>query len=43
MAKYANTDALGDKIDRLRLLGELAIIREQLDELLKRYDDSIGN
>ncbi|WII95206.1 MobC family plasmid mobilization relaxosome protein [Moraxella haemolytica] len=43
IAKHANTDALGDKIDRLRLLGELAVIREQLDELLKRYDDSIGN
>lgn len=38
IAKHANTDALGGKIDRLRLLGELAVIREQLDELLKRYD-----
>ena len=43
IAKHANTDALGGKIDRLRLLGELAVIREQLDELLKRYDDSMGN
>lgn len=38
IAKHANTDALGGRIDRLRLLGELAVIREQLDELLKRYD-----
>lgn len=36
IAKHANTDALGGKIDRLRLLGELAIIREQLDEILER-------
>lgn len=36
IAKHANTDALGGKIDRLRLLGELAVIREQLDELLER-------
>lgn len=38
IAKHANTGALGGKIDRLRLLGELAVIREQLDELLNRYD-----
>lgn len=36
IAKHTNTDALGGKIDRLRLLGELAAIREQLDELLER-------
>lgn len=38
IARQANTDALGGKIDRLRLLAELTLIREQMDELLKRYD-----
>lgn len=38
IAKQVNTDALGGKIDRLRLLSELIVIREQLDELLKRHD-----
>lgn len=38
VAKNVNTDALGGKIDHLRLLAELVLIREQLDELLRRYD-----
>lgn len=38
IAKQANTDALGGKIDSLRLLSELIVIREQLDEILKRHD-----
>lgn len=39
LAKIANTEqAKGDIINLLRLTGELAIIREQLNELLKRHD-----
>lgn len=36
IAKHANTEALGGKIDRLRLLGELATIREQLAKILEQ-------
>ena len=39
IAKIANTEqATGGIIDRLRLTGELATIREQLNEILKRHD-----
>ena len=39
IAKIANTEqATGGVIDRLRLTRELATIREQLNEILKRHD-----
>lgn len=37
IAKHINTDALGGKIDCLRLLGELAVIREQLGKLSESH------
>ena len=37
IAKHTNTDVLGGKIDCLRLLGELAIIREQLGKLSESH------
>lgn len=38
IAKHANTDAQGGVVDKIRLMRELVLIREQLDELLKRHD-----
>lgn len=38
IARLANTQAQGGIIDRLRLTAELASIREQLNEVLKRHD-----
>ena len=38
IAKHANTDAQGGLVNKIRLVRELVLIREQLDELLKRYD-----
>lgn len=39
IAKIANTEqATGGVIDRLRLTRELATLREQLNEILKRHD-----
>ena len=38
IAKHANTDTQGGLVNKIRLVRELVLIREQLDELLKRYD-----
>lgn len=38
LARHANTDAQGGIVDKIRLMRELVLIREQLDELLNRHD-----
>ena len=38
IAKHTNIEALGSGVDNVRLLIELSLIREQLNELLNRYD-----
>lgn len=38
IARIANMDLQGGKIDKLRLLAQLATIQDQLNEVLERHD-----